>query len=127
VESEVEAALEREQGQKGETVLFPIRLDGAVMKTGHAWAADIRRKRHMGDFSNWKDHNSYKKAFDRLLRDLQGATGIRECSINTWFRNTISHSAHRVGSTVYRDGGEGVFGTPQQFQFLNTFSEALSL
>lgn len=72
VESEVEAALERERTAKGEAVLFPIRLDEAVMKTGQAWAADIRRKRHMGDFSRWQDHGSYQKAFQRLLRDLQG-------------------------------------------------------
>ncbi len=73
VESEVEAAMERERTAKGQVVLFPIRLDEAVMKTGQAWAADIRRKRHMGDFSHWHDHNSYQKAFQRLLRDLQGA------------------------------------------------------
>jgi hypothetical protein len=73
VESEVETALEREQGAEGKTVLFPIRLDEAVMKTSQAWAADIRRKRHMGDFSRWQDHASYQKAFQRLLRDLQGA------------------------------------------------------
>jgi uncharacterized protein YjbI with pentapeptide repeats len=72
VESEVEAALERERKAQGEVVLFPIRLDEAVMETGHAWAADIRRKRHMGDFSDWRDHNSYQKAFQRLLRDLEG-------------------------------------------------------
>ncbi|MBZ5525184.1 MAG: toll/interleukin-1 receptor domain-containing protein [Acidobacteriia bacterium] len=73
VESEVEAALERERAAEGKTVLFPIRLDEAVMKTSQAWAADIRRKRHMGDFSLWQDHTSYQKAFQRLLRDLQGA------------------------------------------------------
>ena len=40
------------------------------MKTDQAWAADIRRTRHIGDFSEWKNHDEYKKAFDRLLRDL---------------------------------------------------------
>jgi hypothetical protein len=24
------------------------------------------------DFSNWKDHDAYRKAFDRLLDDLHG-------------------------------------------------------
>ena len=70
VESEVESALEKEQ-QKKNSALFPIRVDHAVMDTNQAWAADIRRKRHIGNFSNWKDHDSYKKAFDRLLRDLK--------------------------------------------------------
>jgi hypothetical protein len=52
-------------------VLFPIRLDNAVMDTSEAWAADIRRTRHIGDFTGWKDHDSYAKAFERLLRDLK--------------------------------------------------------
>ena len=32
---------------------------------------DIRRTRHIGDFTLWQDSASYKKAFDRLLRDLK--------------------------------------------------------
>jgi hypothetical protein len=41
------------------------------METDEAWAADVRRKRHIGDFSDWKNHDSYQKGFARLLRDLQ--------------------------------------------------------
>jgi len=70
VEKEVETAFEKERREK-RTVLFPIRLDEAVMETREAWAADIRRTRHIGDFRDWKNHDSYKKAFDRLLRDLK--------------------------------------------------------
>jgi hypothetical protein len=70
VEKEVETAFEKERQQK-RTMLFPVRLDDAIMKTDQAWAADIRRTRHIGDMSNWKDHDSYQKAFERLLRDLQ--------------------------------------------------------
>ena len=69
VEKEVETAFEKEGKQKT-TVLFPIRLDDEVMNTNQAWAADIRT-RHIGDFTKWKDHGSYKEAFDRLLRDLK--------------------------------------------------------
>lgn len=69
VETEVEAAFEKENKQ-GKTVLFPIRLDDPVMDADQAWAADIRRTRHIGDFGHWKNHDEYKKAFDRLLRDL---------------------------------------------------------
>ncbi len=71
VEKEVETAFEKEQ-ETGEPVLFPIRLDDAVMKTKAGWAADIRRSRHIGYFTKWKDHESYQKAFERLLRDLKG-------------------------------------------------------
>jgi len=70
VEREVLAAREREDREK-RTVLFPIRIDDAVMNTPQPWAADIRRARHIGDFSKWQNHDCYKKAFDRLLRDLK--------------------------------------------------------
>ena len=69
VEKEVETAFDKETPDH--TVLFPIRLDDAVMKTDRAWAADIRRTRHIGDFCCWKDHDAYQKAFERLLRDLK--------------------------------------------------------
>ena len=70
VEDEVEAAYEQER-QRGKTVLFPIRLDPAVMDTDKAWASKLRRPRHIGDFTQWKNHDSYQKAFDRLMRDLK--------------------------------------------------------
>jgi hypothetical protein len=74
VESEVEAALERERRQQNRPVLFPIRLDDAVIHTDKAWSADIRRSRHIGDFSQWKDHDFYREALTRLLRDLKAET-----------------------------------------------------
>jgi uncharacterized protein YjbI with pentapeptide repeats len=70
VEREVQAAFEKERKQ-GSTVLFPVRLDDAVMDCQRAWAADIRRTRHIGDFRKWKDHDSFQKSLDRLLRDLK--------------------------------------------------------
>lgn len=70
VKKEVETAFE-EECRRGKIVLFPIRIDDAVMKTDVAWAADIRRSRHIGDFRNWKSHDEYQNAFNRLLNDLQ--------------------------------------------------------
>jgi len=70
VEEEVEAALEKEHKQN-KLVLFPIRLDDAVMETDQAWAASLRRTRHIGDFRAWKDHDPYQKSFERLLHDLK--------------------------------------------------------
>jgi hypothetical protein len=70
VETEVETALEKERRYK-KLVLFPIRLDEAIIRTRQARAAAIRRQRHIGDFMCWKDHDAYKKAFTRLLRDLK--------------------------------------------------------
>jgi hypothetical protein len=35
------------------------------METDQAWAASLRRTRHIGDFRAWKDHDPYQKTFDR--------------------------------------------------------------
>ena len=70
VEDECEAAYERENREQ-KTVLFPVRIDDAVLHTDQAWAAKLRRSRHIGDFTQWQSHNAYKKAFNRLLRDLK--------------------------------------------------------
>jgi hypothetical protein len=75
VEKEVETAFEKERRQDNKPVLFPIRLDDAVEQTDRAWAADIRRTRHIGDFTRWKDHDAYQQAFQRLLRDLKAEEG----------------------------------------------------
>jgi uncharacterized protein YjbI with pentapeptide repeats len=69
VEQEVETALARER--EGKAVLFPVRIDEAVMKSDTGWPALIKNTRLIGDFQRWKDHDAYQKAFDRLLRDLQ--------------------------------------------------------
>ncbi len=67
---EVERALNKEPDGIP-NVLFPIRLDDAVMKSKAGWADDIRRTRHIGDFRNWNNHDDYQRAFNRLLRDLK--------------------------------------------------------
>jgi hypothetical protein len=69
VEKEVESAMERERREK-RLVLFPIRVDDAVMKIENGWPADIRRSRHIGDFRRWNEHDDYQQSFARLLRDL---------------------------------------------------------
>lgn len=70
VEDEVERAMEKER-QDGSTVLFPIRLDNAVLKSEKGWASYLKRTRHIGDFSQWQDAERYDVAFHRLLRDLK--------------------------------------------------------
>jgi hypothetical protein len=70
VRDEVEACLERERQQRRQ-ILFPIRLDETAMRTRKAWAANIRRQRHIGDFREWGDGGKYAQAVERLLRDLK--------------------------------------------------------
>lgn len=75
VASEVEAAFEKERRHVGQSILFPIRLDDAVMDADQAWAADIRRTRHIRDFTRWREHDAYAAASSRLMRDLRAAEG----------------------------------------------------
>jgi uncharacterized protein YjbI with pentapeptide repeats len=72
VEREVNSAREREDLENG-AVLFPIRIDEAVMRAPQPWAADIRRSRHIGNFSAWRDQAAYQQAVERLLRDLKAS------------------------------------------------------
>jgi uncharacterized protein YjbI with pentapeptide repeats len=52
-------------------VLYPIRLDEAVMTCMTWWAEDIKRTRHISDFERWQEHHEYQKSFQRLLRALR--------------------------------------------------------
>ena len=79
VKAEIFKAREREI-REGKRVLFPIRLcsfealrDWKLFDadTGKDLAREIREY-FIPDFSNWKDHDAYKLAFDRLLDDLHG-------------------------------------------------------
>ncbi len=70
VEHEVEHALDLERERK-KTGLFPVRIDDAIMESKTGWAGNVKRQRHIGDFTQWKQHDAYQAAFDRLLRDLK--------------------------------------------------------
>jgi len=72
VEQEVETAI-RQESKRGTTILFPVRIDNAVMTLETGWPALIRNTRHIRDFRRWKTHGVYQPAFDRLLRDLKAA------------------------------------------------------
>jgi TIR domain len=76
VENEVRAALEKEERFKQEqgldkTMLFPIKLDSTIEQARPQWAAQLRRQRHILDFTGWKNHDTYQTAFQRLLNDLK--------------------------------------------------------
>ena len=63
-------------------MLFPVRLvDFNTLRDWECFDADTGkdsareiREYFIPDFSEWKDHDKYRKAFDRLLHDLK-ATG----------------------------------------------------
>jgi hypothetical protein len=79
MKTEISKARKREI-KEGRRILFPIRL--CTFETLRHWecfdsdackdSAREIREYFIPDFSNWKDHDAYKLAFDRLLKDLQG-------------------------------------------------------
>lgn len=60
-----------EERERKETVLFPIRIDDAVMSTAEPWARKLRDQRNIGDFRRWKEPAEYQEALERFLRDLK--------------------------------------------------------
>jgi hypothetical protein len=77
-ETEIAKARRREL-QERRRMLFPVRLMEfeALMRwecfdadTGKDSAREIREY-YVPDFSNWKDHSSYQREFEKLLRDLK--------------------------------------------------------
>ena len=79
VKTEISKARKREI-KEDKRVLFPISLcsfealrdwECFDSDTGKDSAREIREF-FIPDFSNWKDHDSFKLNFDRMLEDLQG-------------------------------------------------------
>jgi hypothetical protein len=70
VEHEVETTLSREIKEKRQ-LLFPIRLDHAVLQTQESWAARLRDTRHIGDFTHWQHDAVYQQRLADLLRHLK--------------------------------------------------------
>ncbi|MFL6282532.1 MAG: hypothetical protein ACJ74Q_05135 [Pyrinomonadaceae bacterium] len=65
--------------------LFPIRLvDYETLQawecfdadTGEDLASEVRQY-FIPDFSNWKEHDAFERAFERLLRDLRAEEARR--------------------------------------------------
>lgn len=82
VKTEIANARAREEQQERQ-MLFPIslmpfaRIKGWKLfdaDTGIDSAREIREY-FIPDFSNWRDHDSYAKAFDCLLHDLKAGPG----------------------------------------------------
>jgi hypothetical protein len=69
VEDEVQKAFAEERDRK-QLILFPVRIDDAVMETPEPWARKLRDQRNIGDFRSWKDHDAYRGNFERVVRDL---------------------------------------------------------
>jgi hypothetical protein len=78
VETEISKARKRETREK-RRMLFPVRLvDFETLRQWECFDADTGkdsareiREYFIPDFSHWKDHDSYREAFQRLSKDLK--------------------------------------------------------
>jgi uncharacterized protein YjbI with pentapeptide repeats len=81
VKTEIANAREREE-REGKQLLFPITLvPFEAIKQWKLFDADIGidsgreiREYFIPDFSNWKEHDSYQTAFQRLVKDLKAGS-----------------------------------------------------
>ena len=88
VETEIRKAIETEK-REGRRKLFPIRImDFETIKKWRCFDADTGkdlavevREYFIPDFSDWKDHDSFEAAFDRLLRDLKAEEQLPESKL----------------------------------------------
>ena len=48
----------------GKPILFPIRLDDAILGATSGWATDVKR-RFIGDFFAWEAPAKYQEAFEQ--------------------------------------------------------------
>jgi hypothetical protein len=79
VKTEISKARKRELMEK-QRILFPIRLCSfETLRDWKCFDADAGkdsareiREYFIPDFGNWKDHDAFRRAFDRLLKDLHG-------------------------------------------------------
>jgi hypothetical protein len=82
VKTEIANAREREK-REGKQLLFPITLvPFEAIKPWKLFDAEIGddsareiREYYIPDFSNWKNHDSYQTAFQRLVSDLKAGAG----------------------------------------------------
>ena len=72
VEHEIRLALKKEAGQGGRELL-PIRLDDTILAATSPWACDLRQRRAIGDFTQWRDQAGLERAFQQLLLELRAS------------------------------------------------------
>jgi hypothetical protein len=66
VRKEIALAIERKPYR-----ILPIRLDDAVLHSVETGPLELRRERHVADFSRWGKPVEFKTQFERLLRALR--------------------------------------------------------
>lgn len=115
VEREVRKALKKED-DRGQSVLFPIRLDDAVMDTTQQWAYDLRRQRNIGDFRKWKGAGRLRDRVQtpaaRLASGHLPEAADRRNILNRWRPHpataTDGACTRRRGGTTLRPPGHGL-------------------
>ena len=103
-EDEATKAFVEERGRHG-LVVFPARLDGALLETVEPWAGKLRDNRNCGDFTRWKERDAYQETFQPVLRDLT-AERERPFGVDTATKTVCQLAAANSGNFArYRPRG----------------------
>ncbi len=82
VDKELEKAFEKERRLMKEgseqLALIPVRLDDYVLSDSVRGKASILRERKISDFIEWKDHDKFEAAFERVVKALRADGAARE-------------------------------------------------
>ncbi len=77
VKREIDITLSKES-HSNKTVLFPIRIDNAVMNATDEASITLVQSKHIGDFTKWSVLKYYRYAFTRLVMDLTTCAAAEE-------------------------------------------------
>ena len=77
---------------------LPISPDDSLAESKTGWPMLIKTTCHIGDSSQWKDHGSYSKAFERRLRDqLEAGISRIKMHIDALFSQFIRALLRKAG------------------------------
>ena len=68
---------EAKERKEGLSVLFPIRIDEAVIQCPLSWVERIKQNYAIGDFTQWKDEVAYQQALSMLLKALRSEKKLK--------------------------------------------------
>ncbi len=63
-----------------QTAILEVTLVGGQVRNQWDCFSLMKIEYFIPDFSNWKDHDSYQTAFQRLVKDLKAGLGVSK----TW-------------------------------------------
>ncbi len=82
IDQEATAILTRERDVK-KSILFPLQIDEAFGRVKTKWAIHLHEAGRVVDFKDWRNHEAYLEAMDRLLYGQKGTAQREQEAPNT--------------------------------------------